>query len=159
MKRRPDWRRNMSAAVRRQVSDPTVEATAAAHAVTNSVLDAMARQMIRCGIDADLEAGENRELRRSVWLDVLRRIDRQRSPMKSVVDTAVARAPAPPTRAAALIASGLLDIGKGIESLSAALAEAVANELNGSVHASVVRGAIKRAIVDLLNGGQIGEAP
>jgi hypothetical protein len=56
-----------------------------------------------------------------------------------------------PTRAQALVASGLLDIAVGIEDLSGALADAVAYELNGFVSHWQIRSAIRRAIGDLLN--------
>jgi hypothetical protein len=56
-----------------------------------------------------------------------------------------------PTRAQALVASGLLDIAVGIEDLSGALADAVAYELNGFCSHWQVRAAIRRGIGDLLN--------
>lgn len=65
-----------------------------------------------------------------------------------------------PTRAQALVASGLLDIAVGIEDLSGALADAVAYELNGFVSHWQIRAAIRRGIGDLLNShdGSTGQA-
>jgi hypothetical protein len=86
-----------------------------------------------------------------IWLAVLRRIDRKRDPMRSVVSMAVARAPEP-TRASALVASGLLDVAVGAEDLARTLARSVVDELQGFVSEAAVSSAIRRAIVDLLNG-------
>lgn len=142
----------MSAGLREKVADRTVTATAAAYAVTDAMLNAMSREMIQAGLVDGLEAGEDRELRRLVWSSVLRRIDRKRDPMASVVTMAVARAPEPPTRASALVASGLLDVAAGAEALARTLARSVVNELNGYVSEAAVCSAIRRGLVDLLNG-------
>ena len=139
-------------ALRERVVDPSVKATKAADVVTDAMLNAMSREMIAAGLVDGLEAGEDRELRRAVWSMVLRRVDRKRSPMAAVVTMAVARAPEPPTRAAGLVASGLLDVAAGAEALAATLARSVANELNGHISEAAVCSAIRRGIVDVLNG-------
>lgn len=142
----------MSAALREKVIDRSVKATAAAHAVTEAMLNAMSREMMAAGLVDGLEAGEDHELRRLVWSSVLRRIDRKRDPLASVVTMAVSRAPEPPTRAAAMVASGLLGVAAGAEDLARTLARSVVNELNGYVSEAAVCSAIRRGIVDVLNG-------
>lgn len=146
----------MSAALREKVMDPNVRVMAAAHAVTDSVLNAASRQMTACGFDDGFELGEDRALRRLIWLAVLRRIDRKRDPMKAVVSMAVARAPEP-TRASALVASGLIDVAVGAEDLARRLARSVADELQGMISEVAVCSAIRRGIVDLLNAQAHGD--
>lgn len=146
----------MSAALRKQVSDPTVKATVAAHAATDAILGAISQQMMRIGFADGLDVDQDRELRRLLWLKVLARINQRRDPRLGVVAAAIGRAPEP-TRAAAMVASGLLDVAVGIEYLSKTLADAVVNELNGFCHASVVRGAIRRGLVDLFNAQARGD--
>jgi hypothetical protein len=147
----------MSAALRLKVAHPSVPATAAANAVTGSVMKAISREMWAAGFDDGFEDGEDRELRRLLWLAVLRRIDRKRDPMQAVVSMAVARAPEPPTRASALVASGLLDMAAGMEDLARTFARSVVNELNGYASEAVVCSAIRRGLVDLFNGAHVGE--
>jgi hypothetical protein len=147
----------MSAALRQKVAHPSVPATAAANAVTGSVMKAISREMWAAGFDDGFEAGEDRELRRMLWLAVLRRIDRKRDPLKAVVSMAVARAPEPPTRASALVASGLLDMAAGADALARTLARSVANELQGFVSEAAVCSAIRRGLVDVLNAQAAGE--
>ena len=138
-------------AVRDQVLDPTVKPTVAAHAATASVLRVMSQEMMRLGFADGGEVDEDWQLRRLIWLKVLARIDRKRDPRVGTVVSAIARAPEP-TRAQALIASGLLDVAAGIDALAKTLAEAVTNELNGFVSDARVRSAIRQALVDLFNG-------
>lgn len=64
---------------------------------------------------------------------------------------AVVRAPEPPTRASAVVASGLLDVAAGIEDLAKTLARSVVNELNGYASEAAMHSAIRRSLVDLLN--------
>ena len=139
-------------ALRERVIDPSVKATKAADVVTDAMLGAMSREMMQAGLVDGLEAGEDRELRRAIWSMVLRRVDRKRDPMASVVTMAVARAPESPTRASALVASGLLDVAAGAEALAGTLARSVVNELSGHCSEAAVCSAIRRGIVDVLNG-------
>lgn len=134
-----------------QVLDPSMKPTVAAHAATASVLRVMSQEMMRLGFSDGGEVDQDWQLRRLIWLKLLARIDQKRDPRVGVVATAIMRAPAP-TRAQALIASGLLDMAAGIDALAKTLAEAVTNELNGFVHESRVQSAIRQALVDLFNG-------
>lgn len=141
----------MSAA-RDQVLDPTMKPTVAAHAATASVLRVMSQEMMRLGFADGGEVDQDWQLRRLIWLKLLARIDQKRDPRVGTVAAAIFRAPEPPTRTHALIASGLLDMATGINALAKTLAEAVTNELNGFVHESRVQSAIRQALVDLFNG-------
>jgi hypothetical protein len=140
-----------------QVANPAVRAEAAALAATASVIRGVATELLKLGLlrgrafDEFLERVTGpHPLRDVIYSTVAPLIEQARRP-KSQALTAASTQALVPTRAQSLIASGLLDIGVGIEDLSGMLTDAVRDELNRFVPHGRVRSVIRRALVDLVN--------
>jgi hypothetical protein len=126
-----------------QIADPTTDAIACG--ATGSIIRAVNREMLKLGLTT---LGDDHRLRDLIYERVLQRIQMIQGPTARVL---IAASAPEPTRAEALLASGLVDVVGWITELADSLTKSVVAALDGKVSATIVNAAIKRTIVVRIN--------
>jgi hypothetical protein len=128
-----------------QIAGPVVKTDAAACGATNLIIRVVNREMLKLGLNT---FGEDHKLRDLIYEKVFHGIQVMQDPAARVLIAASAPAP---TRAEALVASGLVDLAAWLTELADTLTKSVVAALGGKVSATTVNAAIKRTIVVRIN--------
>jgi hypothetical protein len=121
----------------------SIDATACG--ATNLIIRVVNKEMLKLGLNT---FGNDHRLRELICQKVLYGLQMMQGPTARVLIAASAPAP---TRAEALLASGLVDLAMWITELADTLTKSVVEAVEGNVPATAVNAVIKRTIVMRIN--------